>query len=157
MSMKNSNDTMCNRTSDLPICITAPSPLCHRGPRRWPYWVENVASVRWQAQAVFVWRWLMAYLLLSGTRECSGGTSAYLRHVTSFRPYAISEVHSRTHSLTHLLHISAIAVTILLPTTVLSWLPEITSALRSLLRLTNLRLSKNTQKRIIKSAHDYYR
>jgi len=32
MSMKNSNDTIWNRTSDLPICSTAPWPLCHRGP-----------------------------------------------------------------------------------------------------------------------------
>ena len=32
MSMKNSNDTTWNRTSDLPICNTAPYPLCYRGP-----------------------------------------------------------------------------------------------------------------------------
>jgi hypothetical protein len=31
MSMKNSNDTIWDRTSDLPICSTAPKPLCHRG------------------------------------------------------------------------------------------------------------------------------
>ena len=31
MSMKNSNDTIADRTSDLPICSTAPQPLCHRG------------------------------------------------------------------------------------------------------------------------------
>ena len=30
--MKNSNDTIWNRTSDLPICGTAPKTLCHRGP-----------------------------------------------------------------------------------------------------------------------------
>ena len=29
--MKNSNDTIWNRTSDLPICSTAPYPLCYRG------------------------------------------------------------------------------------------------------------------------------
>ena len=29
--MKNSNDTSCDRTSDLPICSTAPKPLCYRG------------------------------------------------------------------------------------------------------------------------------
>ena len=29
--MKNSNDTIWDRTSDLPICSTA-QPLCHRGP-----------------------------------------------------------------------------------------------------------------------------
>jgi hypothetical protein len=29
MSMKNSNDTIWNRTSDLPICSTVPEPLCH--------------------------------------------------------------------------------------------------------------------------------
>ena len=32
MSIKNSNDTIWNRTSDLPICSTAPYPLCYRGP-----------------------------------------------------------------------------------------------------------------------------
>ena len=32
MSMKNSNDTIWNRTSDRPISSTAPQPLCHRGP-----------------------------------------------------------------------------------------------------------------------------
>jgi len=32
MSMKNSNDTIWNRTSDLLICSTAPEPLCYRGP-----------------------------------------------------------------------------------------------------------------------------
>ena len=32
MSMKNSNDTIWDRTSDLPICSTAPYPLCHHGP-----------------------------------------------------------------------------------------------------------------------------
>jgi len=31
MSMKNSNDIIWNRTSDLPICSTAPYPLCHSG------------------------------------------------------------------------------------------------------------------------------
>jgi len=31
MSMKNSNDTSWDRTSNLPICSTAPLPLCHRG------------------------------------------------------------------------------------------------------------------------------
>ena len=31
MSLKNSNDTIQDRTSDLPICSTAPQPLCHRG------------------------------------------------------------------------------------------------------------------------------
>jgi len=31
--MKNSNDTIWNRTSDLPICSTTPSPLCYRSPR----------------------------------------------------------------------------------------------------------------------------
>jgi len=31
MSMKNSNDTIWNRTTDLPICSAAPSPLCYRG------------------------------------------------------------------------------------------------------------------------------
>jgi len=31
MSIKNSNDTICNRTSDLPICSTAPKPLCYCG------------------------------------------------------------------------------------------------------------------------------
>ena len=32
MSMKNSSDTIWNRTSDLPICSTAPWTLCYRGP-----------------------------------------------------------------------------------------------------------------------------
>jgi hypothetical protein len=32
MSIKNSNDIIWNRTSDLPICSTAPYPLCYRGP-----------------------------------------------------------------------------------------------------------------------------
>ena len=32
ISMKNSNDTIWNRTSDLPICSTAPYLLCYRGP-----------------------------------------------------------------------------------------------------------------------------
>jgi len=32
MPMKNSNDTSWDRTSDLPICSTAPEPLCYRGP-----------------------------------------------------------------------------------------------------------------------------
>ena len=30
--MKNSNDTSRDRPSDLPICNTAPYPLCYRGP-----------------------------------------------------------------------------------------------------------------------------
>jgi hypothetical protein len=33
--MKNSNDTIYNRTSDLPICSTVPLPLCHH--QRSPY------------------------------------------------------------------------------------------------------------------------
>jgi len=33
MSIKKSNDTSWNRTSDLPICSAAPCPLCHRGIR----------------------------------------------------------------------------------------------------------------------------
>jgi len=33
MSMKNFNDSIWNRTSDLPIYSTAPYPLCYRGPR----------------------------------------------------------------------------------------------------------------------------
>jgi len=32
MSMKYSNDTSWNRTSDLPICSATPSPLCYCGP-----------------------------------------------------------------------------------------------------------------------------
>ena len=32
--MKNSSDTSWHRTSDLPICSTAPWPPCHRGPRK---------------------------------------------------------------------------------------------------------------------------
>ena len=32
--MKNSNDTIWDRTSDLPICSIAHHPLCHRGPQR---------------------------------------------------------------------------------------------------------------------------
>jgi len=32
MSMTNSNDTTWDRKSDLPICSTAPSPLCYYGP-----------------------------------------------------------------------------------------------------------------------------
>jgi len=31
--MKNSNDTIWNRTGDLPICSTAPYLLCYRGPQ----------------------------------------------------------------------------------------------------------------------------
>jgi hypothetical protein len=31
MSMKNSNDTIWNRTSDLQICSTGHEPLCYRG------------------------------------------------------------------------------------------------------------------------------
>jgi len=38
MSMKNSNDTSWDRTSDLPICSTAPKPLCYRGPLRDEEW-----------------------------------------------------------------------------------------------------------------------
>jgi len=30
--MKPYNDTVWNRNSDLPICSTAPEPLCYRGP-----------------------------------------------------------------------------------------------------------------------------
>ena len=30
--MKNSTDTSWDRTNDLPICSTAPYPLCYRGP-----------------------------------------------------------------------------------------------------------------------------
>jgi hypothetical protein len=30
--MKNSNNTMWDRTSDLPICSALPKPLCHGGP-----------------------------------------------------------------------------------------------------------------------------
>jgi hypothetical protein len=33
MSMKNFNDTIWDRTSDLPICSTTRQPLCHRGPK----------------------------------------------------------------------------------------------------------------------------
>ena len=33
--MKNSNDTIWDRTSDLPICSAAPSPLCNRGPPKY--------------------------------------------------------------------------------------------------------------------------
>ena len=42
MSMKNSNDTIWNRTSDLPICSTAPYPLCQRGHprRRWEDFIK---------------------------------------------------------------------------------------------------------------------
>ena len=32
ISLRNSNDTIWDRTSDLPICSTAPYPLCHHGP-----------------------------------------------------------------------------------------------------------------------------
>ena len=32
MSMKNNNDTIWDRTSDLPICTTAPQPLCRHSP-----------------------------------------------------------------------------------------------------------------------------
>ena len=42
--MKNSNDTIWNRTSDLPICSTAPWPLCHRGPRV-VYYKYQISSV----------------------------------------------------------------------------------------------------------------
>ena len=31
--MKNSSDTMWNQTSDLPICSTAPLPLCYPSPQ----------------------------------------------------------------------------------------------------------------------------
>ena len=37
--MKNSNDTNWDRTSDLPICSTAPYPLCYRGPQPKHLWV----------------------------------------------------------------------------------------------------------------------
>ena len=40
MSMKNS-DTSWDRTSDLPICSTAPKPLCHRGPPPWIWWIRK--------------------------------------------------------------------------------------------------------------------
>ena len=33
MSIKNSNDNIWNRTSDIPICSAAPQPLCYSGPR----------------------------------------------------------------------------------------------------------------------------
>ena len=42
--MKNSNDTIWDRTSDLRICSTAPS-LCHRGPRNVPNLSTNKEDV----------------------------------------------------------------------------------------------------------------
>ena len=36
MSMKNSNETIWNRTSDLPINSAVPEPLCYRGPQPLP-------------------------------------------------------------------------------------------------------------------------
>ena len=38
--MKNSNDTIWNRTSDLPICSTAPQSLCYRGPHKLEWFYE---------------------------------------------------------------------------------------------------------------------
>jgi hypothetical protein len=35
MSMKNSSDTIANRTRDLPVCSAVPQPLCHRVPPLW--------------------------------------------------------------------------------------------------------------------------
>ena len=32
LSLKNSNDTIGNRTRDLPVCSVVPQPLCHRAP-----------------------------------------------------------------------------------------------------------------------------
>ena len=71
MSMKNSNDTTWNRTTDLPICSTAPSPLCHSGPPpvqwlqgffptsevaealSWPVILKQ--SRRWESVELYVW------------------------------------------------------------------------------------------------------
>jgi hypothetical protein len=35
MSMKNSNDTVGNRSRDLPVCSAVPQPLRHRGMQKY--------------------------------------------------------------------------------------------------------------------------
>ena len=63
MSMKNSNDTIWDRTSDLPICSTAPQTLCYRGPQlviihNWnviKLWGCNISlTVPWRYSLVLV-------------------------------------------------------------------------------------------------------
>jgi len=49
MSLKNSNDTIWNRTSDLPICNTAPEPLSYRGP------LPNHVVGHFYSCYIFVW------------------------------------------------------------------------------------------------------
>jgi hypothetical protein len=45
MSMKNSTETIWDRTNDLLICSTAPQPLCHRGPPNYvSYQINGAAS-----------------------------------------------------------------------------------------------------------------
>jgi hypothetical protein len=46
MSMKNSNDTMGNRSRDLPVCSAVPQPLRHRVPQ-WPSKVKINSASSW--------------------------------------------------------------------------------------------------------------
>ena len=47
--MKNSIDTIWDRTSDLPICSAAPLPLCYRGPRCHYSWY----AMMWSCNLVY--------------------------------------------------------------------------------------------------------
>jgi hypothetical protein len=44
MSMKNSSDTIGNRTRDRPVCSAVPQPLCHRVPQEIVYTMLNYVS-----------------------------------------------------------------------------------------------------------------
>ena len=65
MSMKNSNDTRWDRTSDLPICNKAPYPLCYRGPpllrysklifRKANHFIKKVLKIRRQFKTQLAW------------------------------------------------------------------------------------------------------
>ena len=46
MSMKNSSDTNRGRNCNLPICSTAPLPLCHHGPLEWPRFPDFVTMTQ---------------------------------------------------------------------------------------------------------------
>ena len=65
MSMKNSNDTIWNRTSDLPICTAVPWPLRYRGPNNNNN--NNNNNVLWWRVAP-KWHGLLEYIRTCYTR-----------------------------------------------------------------------------------------
>jgi hypothetical protein len=57
MSIKNSNDTIGNRSRDLPVCSAVPQPLRHR--------VPHSVTTQTQKPSVFYWNSQRNYLILS--------------------------------------------------------------------------------------------